>query len=630
MKLERYNIPSEQRELLEKCKSLTVFSTVDEIIDTVCGEKDETYYEVTYDIPNVGKVVEAEVSKVRNGISVNYPEVYMRRRDPDCMMIGDDSKTDKTRFAEKYGEDFSKVRSEALDWLKGQELAVYGFTSGADEIGYETLVVAPANAAFFALGLAMLQGIQPYSDEIEKFSPKAIIYVVPPFRHTHFDGKQVVVHNRTKDLHEIFSFNLYPGPSAKKGVYGILIERGEREKWVTTHSSVVKVTTPYDNTISILHEGASGGGKSEMLETIHREKDGTVKLAENTVTNDKVFLEIPKSCTLNPIADDMAMCVSKIQNNSGKLRVIDAENGWFIRVNHIDHYNKDIHLEKLTAQPPRPLLFFNIDAVPKSRALIWEHKMDSPGKPCPNPRVIIPRDIVPGIKNGPVSIDIRSFGVRAPLCTKENPSYGIIGLLHFLPPALAWLWRLVSPRGDSNPSIVDSEGISSEGVGSYWPFAVGQKVKQANLLLEQFVTHDKMRYILTPNQHIGAWKVDFAPQWIAREYLARRGNAGFKKEQLSESKTPILGYNMRKLRVEGYSVPKQLLQVELQPEVGQEAYDFGVEQLYNFFLECLNEFDFPELDPLGRKIIECCRDKGSVNDYNSLVPGCPIFETDED
>ena len=63
----------------------------------------------------------------------------------------------------------------------------------------------------------------------------------------------------------------------------------------------------------------------------------------------------------------------------------DAENAWFVRVNHIKHYGTDPHLEKLTAQPPEPLLFLNIDAVPGSRALIWEHIEDAPGKPCPNP-----------------------------------------------------------------------------------------------------------------------------------------------------------------------------------------------------------------------------------------------------
>jgi hypothetical protein len=77
----------------------------------------------------------------------------------------------------------------------------------------------------------------------------------------------------------------------------------------------------------------------------------------------------------------------------------------------------------------------------------------------------------------PVEVDVRSFGVRTPACTKENPSYGILGLFHILPPALAWLWRLVAPRGFNNPSIIDSIEMTSEGVGSYWPFATGKDGK---------------------------------------------------------------------------------------------------------------------------------------------------------
>lgn len=80
---------------------------------------------------------------------------------------------------------------------------------------------------FFAAGLADLQGFIPEDEIPETFEPKAIIYLAPPFRHTHFDGKQVVVHNRLDDVHEIFSFNLYPGPSAKKkasmAYYSILV-----------------------------------------------------------------------------------------------------------------------------------------------------------------------------------------------------------------------------------------------------------------------------------------------------------------------------------------------------------------------------------------------------------------------
>src|SRR5690606_2046792 len=106
----------------------------------------------------------------------------------------------------------------------------------------------------------------------------------------------------------------------------------------------------------------------------------------------------------------------------------------FVRVNHIEHYGVDPHLEKLTVEPPEPLLFLNIEAVPGARALIWDHVEDAPGKPCPNPRVVVPREIVPDVVDGPVTVDIRSFGVRTPPCTREKPTYGIIGLFHILPP----------------------------------------------------------------------------------------------------------------------------------------------------------------------------------------------------
>ena len=97
---------------------------------------------------------------------------------------------------------------------------------------------------------------------------------------------------------------------------------------------------------------------------------------------------------------------------------------------------KEKALEKLTAIPSKPLLFLNIDAVPGSRALIWEHIEDSPGVPCPNPRVVIPRSIIPDIvAREPVSIDIRSMGIRTPPCTREQPTYGIIGMVHVRPPA---------------------------------------------------------------------------------------------------------------------------------------------------------------------------------------------------
>ena len=132
----------------------------------------------------------------------------------------------------------------------------------------------------------------------------------------------------------------------------------------------------------------------------------------------------------------MALCHPSIQRDNGKLTVLDAENAWFISVDSINDYGDDPFLEKITIKPRKPLLFLNIKSNPDCTALIWDHIEDTPGKRCPNPRVILPRDIVPGIINKPVTVDVRSFGVRTPPCSKENPSYGIIGLFHILPPHL--------------------------------------------------------------------------------------------------------------------------------------------------------------------------------------------------
>jgi hypothetical protein len=617
-----FNVPAEVMEVLSACRSFRIAERVEELAEAAIGQAGEGWMEVAYDVPGKGRVVEAQVCRVRNGVAANYVEPYMRRRDPDCMFIGDDKPTNKPRFMDRFGREFEGVRQETFDWLKTQDLMLFPFYAGPEGCGVPSMVVAPANAGFFAFGLALLQGIVSYKDLGENFSPRAIIYVAPPLRHTHFDGKQVVVHNRRDGLHELFSYNLYPGPSAKKGVYGMLISIGEQEGWVTAHCSTVQVVTPYDNIVTFMHEGASGGGKSEMLEHFHRETDGRLKLGKNLVTGEIRHLALPHGCQLRPVTDDMALCHPSLQGDNKKLALKDAEDAWFVRVNHITRYGTDPHLERVTISPTEPLLFLNVDATPGATTLIWEAVMDAPGKPCPNPRVIIPRKMVPDIVEGAVTVDIRSFGVRTPPCTREHPTYGILGLFHVIPPALAWLWRLVAPRGHGNPSIVDtSGGLSSEGVGSYWPFATGRRVDQANLLLTQIQQTTDTAFILIPNQHLGAWEVGFAPQWIVREYLARRGSAKFRPEQVVPARCPLLGYTPQQVVVEGSGLPPYLLRVELQPEVGTDGYDVGAAQLEAFFAQQLKKFyDEPDLLPLGRRIISCCLLKGSIDDYNSLIP----------
>jgi hypothetical protein len=617
---QRLHLPAEAADLLERAPSVIVPRTVHELGEMAVGDG---MAEIAYEVPGQGRVVEAHAVAVRNGVSANYVDPYMRRRDADALVVGDDLPTDKTRYADRFGAPFDPVRLETFDWLATQDLAVFPFVAGVEGLGPHAVVVAPANAGFFALGLALLQGMLDVEDLPDDFRPEAIIYVAPPFRHTHFEGRQVVVHNRRQDpdLHELFSYNLYPGPSAKKGVYGVLINRGETEGWVVAHCSTVQVVTPYDNVVTFMHEGASGSGKSEMLEYPHRNTDGTLVLGSNVLRDDVRTIVLPtRMCELRPVTDDMALCHPSLQTGDGKLHLRDAEESWFVRVNHITHYGTDPHLERLTAQPPAPLLFLNIDAVQGATALIWEHTEDEPGVPTPNPRVVVPRNVVPNVVEGAVAVDIRTFGIRTPPCTAENPTYGIVGLFHVLPPALAWIWRLIAPRGHANPSIVDTAGMSSEGVGSYWPFATGRRVDQANLLLRQIQQTSSVDYVLFPNQHIGCWAVGFMPQWIGREYFARRGSARFEPGTLVPARLPLLGRAPMGITVEGQQIPRWMFHVELQREIHAEVYDVGAAQLQDFAVQELQRYLVDDLDPLGRQIIDAVVDGADVDVLDGLLP----------
>ena len=616
----KLTLPSETKNLIINSKSCTVYSTVNQLAESSTGGLANESLRVCYEVPGRGDYTEAIVNRVNNGISVNYTEQYMRRRDPDTMAIADDLPTDKPRFRDKYGYEFGELKAETLSWLAKQDIALFFFRAGREEIGVCGLAIVPGNAGFFAMALAMLQKIIPVDELTEEHVIESVIYVAPPFRHTHFNGKQVVIHNRTDNVHEVFSYNLYPGPSAKKGLYGVILDKGEKEGWITAHCSTVQVVSPYDNLTTFMHEGASGGGKSEMLQQITREPNGQVMIGENSETGETRLINLPLFCSFNPVTDDMALCHPSYQGTNGKLTVADAENAWFIRVDGIKEYGSDPFLEKISINPSLPLLFLNIRSNPGSTALPWDHTEDAPGKPCSNPRVILPRSIVPGVIDRPVTVDIRSFGVRTPLSSANNPNYGILGLFHILPPSLAWLWRLVSPRGHANPSITDSEGMGSEGVGSYWPFATGKMVRHANLLLDQIIHTPRMRYTLVPNQYIGVWKVGFKPQLLMREYLTRRGNAKLRPDQYQPARSPLLGYELNYITIEGAKIPSRFLKPYRQTELGTEGYDKGARLLDDFFRRELEKYITPELDPTGRKIIEACLNGATVDDYAELIP----------
>lgn len=625
--LDGVSLAPEVRAALTASPRIVVPASRAELYQLSLGPDGGPEFEVRFDADGTS-VLEAVVTRAKNGLAVNYPEDYMRRRDPDCMRIADDLPTDKPRYADVYGAPFDPLRTDTLSWLGTQELVVVPFKAGGPVYGYPSLAIVPLQAAFFALTLVDLQGWVTF-DEVGSFTPRSILYVAPPFRQTRFEGRQVVVHNRTETLHEVWAYNLYPGPSAKKGVFSVLLDIGQQEGWLTCHASSVRVTTPYENDTVIMHEGASGGGKSEMCQEIPREDDGRILLGVNVIRDEPYYFTLSETSSLAPVADDMTLCHPAVQRDKGRLVVVDAEDGWFVRIDELTEYGADPALERAVIQPPEPLLFLSLQGRPDATTLPWEHTLDSNGTPCPNPRVVIPRRFVRHVVSEPREVDVRTFGVRMPVCTREKPTYGIMGMLHVVPPSLAWLWRLVAPRGDKNPSIGESRadqgrlrygGLVSEGVGSFWPFSTGTKVGGANLLLDQILRHERTRYVLVPNQHIGAYRVGFSAEWLTREYLARRSGGRIYREQLVPARCALFGYRPTDIKLDGQQIRPTLLQPEYQSQVGVEAYDTGAGILTDFFKSELTQYLTDDLHPLGRSIIEACLADADVAEYDRLTP----------
>ena len=160
-------------EAAEARGELTFASSVYDLVNLAVPadeEDDAGYYTVGYDVPEKGFVEEVKVCRVRNGdgIAANYVDPAMRRRDPDCMVIADDAKTDKPTWKQRFGGDFADMRTETIEWLKTQPIACFFFRTGLPDQPINAVAIAPANAGFFAFGLAMLQGIVPLEEIKEK------------------------------------------------------------------------------------------------------------------------------------------------------------------------------------------------------------------------------------------------------------------------------------------------------------------------------------------------------------------------------------------------------------------------------------------------------------------------------
>ena len=120
--LNKMNLPEDLRAALSACPNIWFPKTRQELYELCFGTSGGSVQIVGYTIPGLGYVQEAEVVRCKNGASVNFTDEYMRRRDPDCMYIGDDFPTDKPRFKDSWGMEFGGLRAATMSWFAEQSL----------------------------------------------------------------------------------------------------------------------------------------------------------------------------------------------------------------------------------------------------------------------------------------------------------------------------------------------------------------------------------------------------------------------------------------------------------------------------------------------------------------------------
>ena len=75
----KLSLPDDMQWLLANAPEIKIFNTTEELAGASTNNQDR--FEVKYTLNNGREIKEAVIDRVSNGISVNYPESYMRRRE---------------------------------------------------------------------------------------------------------------------------------------------------------------------------------------------------------------------------------------------------------------------------------------------------------------------------------------------------------------------------------------------------------------------------------------------------------------------------------------------------------------------------------------------------------------------
>lgn len=584
--------------LLSTAKSIEFPSSSEAIADSIDSQFKSGRINITSGASN--QFNEGEIIRVKEGFVINLADKHMRVRDSKALVVADSGATTHDRFTSRFQRDFSEDRSKHFSYLQIQDLVVTGFT--IPQTKELVVVVAPKKYQIFNYTQSEIMGFKQISmAELENGKIASVIYLNPESRHTLYEGKQVVTHDRSRGLHEIFANGLYPGPSCKKGIYGVLLERAEqaiknfnKKIWTIPHAACAAVKGHSNKLYFFAHMGPSGAGKTEITEPLTK---GEYCIA-NHPDGSQLKIDVKKAATVSLQQDDFGY--GQVGKIKGFLRfiMINLEKAFFIRTDSVLSKHDNTELQEIVRTAPKKgkrLVFLSYDVQPNQSVCLFK-----PLENCKNPRVVVPSSLFPEFHDNPAAVDFCSFGIRAPKSTKENPDYGVIGMGQILSAKQFLAWSLCCPLGEKNPSIASStSGLVSEGVGAFQAFLVGDRIAHANALWEIFNQVEKKTVFgLFPNQNIGAYQVNW-PQRIIRDGLVSANFSQLNADNLDESGSPILGKVFSSFDFQDQQLPAQLLNPKLQPELGEEAYSQGCAKLEKFFWETLGGYLKPNLEKEG-------------------------------
>ena len=109
-----FRLPADVIACVADAPSVLVPRGRQQLFELSLGGYDSNRFKVSYPVPGKGDVVEATVVRAKNDLVVNYPDPYMRRRDPHSMVVADSGPSEKARFGDRFSGSFEEMRASVL------------------------------------------------------------------------------------------------------------------------------------------------------------------------------------------------------------------------------------------------------------------------------------------------------------------------------------------------------------------------------------------------------------------------------------------------------------------------------------------------------------------------------------